>query len=149
MKFERTQHLCAGHHERTQERNGYANGFKHRTLKTKLGTIELSVRQLRGRDEAFQSASLDAAMASEKPLRVARAEKYIKGGAPRRVKSVHESFCGFLVSATVSVSYPAECTWNCCSGCDEGGRYTGQVRHAECTRHALCSRSAKAKWVEG
>ena len=43
--LERQLHLRAEPHERTDERNGYANSFKERTLKTRLGTIELSVQR--------------------------------------------------------------------------------------------------------
>ena len=43
MLLERQHHLRADLHERTDERNGYANGYKDRTLKIRLGTIELSV----------------------------------------------------------------------------------------------------------
>ena len=99
MLLERQHHLRADRHERTDERNGYANGYKDRTLKTRLGTIELSVPQVRGSDEAFRPASLDAAMASETALHIALAEMYIQGVATRRVKSVLESLCGFKVSA--------------------------------------------------
>ena len=99
MLLERQHHLRADRHERTDERNGYANGYKERTLKTRLGTIELSVPQVRGSDEAFRPASLDAAMASETALHIALAEMYIQGVATRRVKSVLESLCGFKVSA--------------------------------------------------
>jgi hypothetical protein len=39
MLLERQHHLRADRHERTDERNGYANGYKERTLKTRLGTV--------------------------------------------------------------------------------------------------------------
>ena len=99
MLLERQHHLRADRHERTDERNGYANGYKDRTLKTRLGTIELSVPQVRGSDETFRPASLDAAMASETALHIALAEMYIQGVATRRVKNVLESLCGFQISA--------------------------------------------------
>ena len=99
MKFERTQHLCAGHHERTDERNGYANGYKDRSLKTRLGKLELRVPQVRDSDEPFYPESLNAAMASERALRIALAEMYGQGVATRRVKDVLEKLCGFGISA--------------------------------------------------
>ena len=39
MLLERQHHHRADSHERTDERNGYANGYKERTLKTRLGTV--------------------------------------------------------------------------------------------------------------
>ena len=39
MKFERQYHLRADRHKRTGDRYSYAHGFKHRNLKTRLGTI--------------------------------------------------------------------------------------------------------------
>ena len=53
MIFERTKHLCAGKHERTTERNGYTNGYKDRSLKTRLGKLGLKVPQVRDSDEPF------------------------------------------------------------------------------------------------
>jgi len=99
MLLERQHHLRADRHERTDERNGYANGYKDRSLKTRLGTIELRVPQVRGSDESFRPSSLDAAMASETALHIALAEMYFQGVATRRVKSVLESLCGFQISA--------------------------------------------------
>ena len=95
MIFERTKHLCAGKHERTTERNGYANGYKDRSLKTRLGKLELKVPQVRDRDEPFYPESLHAAMMSETALRIALAEMYVQGVATRKVKGVFEKLCGF------------------------------------------------------
>ena len=99
MKFERTKHLCAGHHDRTAERNGYANGYKDRSLKTRLGKLELRVPQVRDSHEPFYPESLNAAMASERGLRLALAEMYGQGVATRRVKDVLETLCGFGIAA--------------------------------------------------
>ena len=97
--FERTKHLCADKHERTDERNGYANGYKDRSLKTRLGKLELKVRQVRDSDVPFYPESLNAAMMFETALHVALAEMYLQGVATRRLKDVLEKLCGFGVSA--------------------------------------------------
>ncbi len=99
MVMERQHHLRADRHERTDKRNGYANGYKERTLKTRLGTVELSVPQVRGSDEAFRPALLDSPMESTRALHIGRAEMYNKGVTARRVKDVLESLCGFQISA--------------------------------------------------
>ena len=99
MKLERQQHLRAEPHERSTDRNGQANGFKERTLKTRLGQIGVSVPQVRGGEGNFRPASLDAALLSEKALKVALAEMYVQGVATRRVKEILEALCGFEVSS--------------------------------------------------
>jgi putative transposase len=100
MKLERQEYLRAEPHQRCAERNGRANGFKERSLTTRLGQIGVSVPQVRGGEGAFRPASLDAALLSEKALKVALAEMYVQGVATRRVKEVLETLCGFEVSST-------------------------------------------------
>lgn len=99
MLFERTSYLCDGKHERTDERNGYANGYKDRSLKTRIGKLALKVPQVRDSDEPFYPESLTAAKMSETALHVSLAEMYLQCEATRRVKDVLEKLCGFGVSA--------------------------------------------------
>jgi transposase-like protein len=106
MLFEREQHIGAGPYERSHERDGYANGFKERTLTTRLGQLGVSVPQVRGSSEAFQPKSLEAARLSEKALKVAVAEMYVQGVSTRKVSAVLESLCGTSVSS-MSVSRAA------------------------------------------
>ena len=47
MQIERQQHLGAAPHERTEERTGHANGYKDKTLNTRLGQITVAVPQVR------------------------------------------------------------------------------------------------------
>ena len=52
MQIEREQVLKAESHRRTSDRQGYANGFKPKTLKTRVGQVALRIPQTRGyRDE--------------------------------------------------------------------------------------------------
>jgi len=81
-------------YERSAERNGQANGFKERTLSSRLGQLNLCVPQVRGSAEAFRPQSLEAALLSEKALKVALAEMYVQGVSTRRVSAVLESLCG-------------------------------------------------------
>ena len=48
MKLERSLVLGARPYERTSERRGYANGYKPKSLHSRLGTLELAVPQARG-----------------------------------------------------------------------------------------------------
>ena len=43
MLLERERHLKAKHYARTEERQGYANGFKNKQLKTRVGKLNLNV----------------------------------------------------------------------------------------------------------
>jgi transposase-like protein len=48
MKIERSQAIGAGPYERSARRQGYANGFKAKTVETRLGPLTLQVPQARG-----------------------------------------------------------------------------------------------------
>ena len=48
MKLEREAALGAQRYQRTATRRGYANGFKAKTVETRLGRLRLSVPQARG-----------------------------------------------------------------------------------------------------
>ena len=103
MQYEREKHIGAAPYERKEERNGQANGFKDRSLSTRLGDLSVSVPQVRNSSEAFRPQSLEAALLSEKALKVALAEMYVQGISTRKVSAVLESLCGTSVSSmTVS-----------------------------------------------
>jgi transposase-like protein len=48
MKLQRAEILGALPYQRTSERRGYANGYKPKTVSSRLGKLELSVPQARG-----------------------------------------------------------------------------------------------------
>jgi len=50
MRLEREQHLGAGHYERNSDRLDYANGYKPKRVKTRIGQLDLSVPQTRDSD---------------------------------------------------------------------------------------------------
>ena len=47
MKLERSIVLGAGPYERTPERRGYANGYKPKTMRSRVGPLHLQVPQTR------------------------------------------------------------------------------------------------------
>lgn len=106
MQIERQKHLGAAPHERTEERNGYANGFKDKTLSTRLGQITVAVpqvRQVNGQGAGFYPQSLERGTRSERALKLALAEMYVQGVSTRRVAAITditEKLCGFAVSST-------------------------------------------------
>ena len=50
MRLEREAYLQAKPYERTPERRDYANGYKPKTVKTRLGPITFAIPQVRGGD---------------------------------------------------------------------------------------------------
>ena len=99
MKIERSRALAADPWERTSERRGYANGYKPRTLKTRLGKLELQVPQVRGEVDYYPSA-LERGQRSERALKLALAEMYVQGVSTRNVTEVMEAMCGTSVSSS-------------------------------------------------
>lgn len=47
MKVEREHFLGVGTHERSEERKGYANGYKPKSIQTRMGALDLAVPQVR------------------------------------------------------------------------------------------------------
>ena len=50
MELEVTERLRAERHERTPTRSGYRNGYRERAWDTRVGSVELRVRRVRGGD---------------------------------------------------------------------------------------------------
>ena len=86
MKIERSEALGAGPYERTSHRRGYANGFKPKTLATRVGKVELQVPQTR--DVEFYPKSLERGVRSERALKLAVAEMYVQGVSTRKVTQI-------------------------------------------------------------
>lgn len=99
MRLEREQALCAGLYERTDTRRGYANGYKPKSINTRLGRIAVDVPQVRG-DVEFYPSALEKGLRSERALKVAIAEMYIKGISTRKVTKVLEKMCGLEITAS-------------------------------------------------
>lgn len=98
MQIERQNHLGAALHERTEQRTGHANGYKDKTLATRLGQITVAVPQVR--EGGFYPQSLERGTRSERALKLALAEMYVQGVSTRKVAAITEQLCGFSVSST-------------------------------------------------
>lgn len=98
MVAERCEYLGAAPYERSAARVGYANGYKDKQLKTRLGTLPLKVPQTR--DGTFYPQSLEKGLRSERALLLAIAEMYVQGVSTRRVKKIVEELCGTDISST-------------------------------------------------
>jgi transposase-like protein len=99
MAQERSQFLQAQPYERTDTRQGHANGFKPKTLATRVGPIQFRVPQVRGELDFYPSA-LEKGIRSEQALKLALAEMYVQGVSTRKVSAIVEQLCGHSVSST-------------------------------------------------
>lgn len=99
MKVERSSALNAQPWQRTENRMGYANGFKNKSVVTKLGKLDLNIPQVRG-DVEFYPSALEKGIRSEKALTLAMAEMYVQGVSTRKVTSVLKKLCGLEISST-------------------------------------------------
>ena len=98
MRLERERHLAVAPYERSPQRQGYANGYKPKTVKSRIGALDLAVPQVR--EGGFYPASLERGLRSERALKLALAEMYVSGVSTRKVARVTEQLCGFEVSST-------------------------------------------------
>jgi putative transposase len=98
MKVEREHFLGATCHERTEDRKGYANGYKPKILQTRLGALDLQIPQVRGL--GFYPQSLEKGSRSEKALKLAIAQMYLEGVSTRKVQDITEKLCGLEISST-------------------------------------------------
>jgi transposase-like protein len=98
MLLERQQFIGAAPYQRTAERQAQANGFKDKTLHTRLGALTVAVPQVR--QGGFYPQSLEKGVRSERALKLALAEMYVQGVSTRKVAAITEQLCGFEVSST-------------------------------------------------
>jgi putative transposase len=98
MLIERRQSLGVGPYQRGEARNGQANGFKPKTVKTRIGPIELAVPQVRG--AKFYPQVLERGTRSERALCLALAEMYVQGVSTRKVSKITEELCGCEISSS-------------------------------------------------
>lgn len=95
-------------YERTQNRRGYRNGYKPRTLTTRLGTLELRVPQ--DREGRFSTQLFARYQRSEQALLLCLQEMYLKGVSTRKVREITEALCeaGFSASLVSELTQKLE-----------------------------------------
>ena len=98
MKVERSRYLGTNPYERSPDRIDHANGFKDKTLNTRVGVIKVNVPQVRGGD--FYPSVLEKGQRSDKALCLAVAEMYVQGVSTRKIKAITEKLCGLDISST-------------------------------------------------
>ena len=82
MRIERENYLQAKPYERNEERQGHANGYKPKTVKTRVGEVTFDVPQVR--EGGFYPQSLEKGIRSERALLLTLAEMYIQGVSTRK-----------------------------------------------------------------
>src|SRR5262245_4431439 len=97
MQAERNRYLHAAPYQRTQERRGYANGYKSKSITTRVSQITFAVPQVRDGD--FYPSALEKGLRSERALRLALAEMYVQGVSTRKVAAITEQLCGVELSS--------------------------------------------------
>ncbi len=96
LEAEMTAHLGAGRYEREASRTGYRNGYKPRTLTTRVGRLERRVPQ--DRDGTFSPELFARYQRNEQALVLALLEMYLQGVSTRKVATITEQLCGTSVS---------------------------------------------------
>lgn len=92
MRAESEEQLGARPYERTSGRTDSRNGSYTRELKTRIGTIELTVP--RHRNVPFKTLVFDNYTTSEAALVSTMAEMVVNGVSTRKVANVMETLCG-------------------------------------------------------
>ncbi|MBA7576385.1 IS256 family transposase ISCARN68 [subsurface metagenome] len=96
LEEELTAFLKAEPYTRTEERRGYRNGYKPRTLNTRVGRLDLMVPK--DREGRFQTELFEKYQRNEKALVLAIIEMYVQGVSTRKVKKITEELCGLDIS---------------------------------------------------
>lgn len=96
-----SESLGADRHERSEERQGYRNGYRARTLFTRVGPVTLQVPQTR--DGSFSTDIFNRYQRSEQAFVLALMEMVVQGVSTRKVTAITEELCGASFSkSTVS-----------------------------------------------
>lgn len=91
-RIERAEHLQVTPYERSNRRQDYANGYKPKTVLTRLGKIEFAIPQVRL--AGFYPSALERGCRSEKAMNLALAEMYVQGVSTRNVVTVLQKLVG-------------------------------------------------------
>jgi putative transposase len=116
LEAEMTEHIGAAPYERTQKRTGQRNGYKPRTLRTRVGTLKLLVPQ--DREGTFSTRLFARYQRNEKALVLALMEMYVEGVSTRKVKDITEQLCGTSFSKSLVSSLAGQLdselgAWRC------------------------------------
>lgn len=97
MQAEREQYLGAAAYERATTRRGHANGYKPKTVTTRVGSVTFDVPQVR--EGGFYPEALERGLRTERALMTTLAEMYVQGVSTRKVAAITEQLCGTTLSS--------------------------------------------------
>lgn len=101
MKMEVTDQINAKQYERSDNRDNYRNGYRPRTLTTRVGTLTLHVPKLR--QGTFSTQLFSRYRRSEQAFDLALMEMVVQGVSTRKVEVITTELCGTTFSkSTVS-----------------------------------------------
>lgn len=101
LQAQASERLQAEPYERNGERQGYRNGFRERTIATRVGPVTLAVPRLRC--GTFSTELFERYQRSEQALVLAMMEMVVNGVSTRKVSAITEELCGKSFSkSTVS-----------------------------------------------
>jgi transposase-like protein len=92
LNLEFLEFVGAEPYERSEDRQGYRNGYRQRELFTRVGRLILRVP--RDREGRFSTLLFERYQRSEKALVLALQESYLQGVSTRKVKRITEKLCG-------------------------------------------------------
>lgn len=96
LQTQASDQLQAHPYERTEQRQGYRNGYRERSLTTRIGTLTLQVPRLR--QGSFTPDLYERWQRSEQALLCCLIEMVIQGVSTRKVSAVVEELCGTEIS---------------------------------------------------
>ena len=99
MQMERQKYLGVEPYERGPERRDQANGYKPKTMKTRVGDITFEIPQVREGD--FYPQALEKGLRSERALVMSLTEMYVQGVSTRKVAAIIKKLCGSNVSSSL------------------------------------------------
>jgi putative transposase len=127
MQAERQKYLAVGPYERSENRQGHANGYKPKTVQTRVGEVTFAVPQVR--EGGFYPEALEKGLRSERALTLALAEMYVQGVSTRKVTAIVEQLCGTSINSSM-VSRAAALLDGTLEARYEKVRQDGQIRDA-------------------
>ena len=81
---ERSKYLQAEQYEPTEDRKGHGNGYKPKTVRTRIGEITFAVPQVK--EGGFYPCALKKGLRSERALVTTLAEMYVQVSSPGKSK---------------------------------------------------------------
>lgn len=94
LEHQVSEQVGAKYYERTEGRQAYRNGYRERTMRTRVGTLTLTVPRLR--DGNFSTELFERYQRNEQALVLAMMEMVVNGVSTRKVSAITEELCGSI-----------------------------------------------------